>query len=151
MLVSGSFRQGVWQSFSLALVAEIGDKTFFIACIMAMRYNRVYTFFGSWLALCVMTGLSCALGTAIKGWVSPMVVHYIAASLFLAGFEMGKITTGLFPSRVFNFNKRSLSISNLAFWYLGCICFTKRTKIETRARLVTWKKWPLKCGMMMKN
>ena len=38
----GSFRDGFISSFSMILLAEIADKTFFIACIMAMRYRFVY-------------------------------------------------------------------------------------------------------------
>ena len=38
----GSFRDGFISSFSMILLAEIADKTFFIACIMAMRYRLVY-------------------------------------------------------------------------------------------------------------
>ena len=37
----GSFRDGFISSFSMILLAEIADKTFFIACIMAMRYRLV--------------------------------------------------------------------------------------------------------------
>ena len=35
-VVSTTFKAGLLQSFTMAF-SEIGDKTFFIACIMAMR------------------------------------------------------------------------------------------------------------------
>jgi len=80
----GSFRDGFISSFSMILLAEIADKTFFIACIMAMRYSRILVFAGAWGALVLMTGLSCALGHLVvsQTWISQQVIHYIAASLF---------------------------------------------------------------------
>jgi putative Ca2+/H+ antiporter (TMEM165/GDT1 family) len=45
-------------SFSVIIVSELGDKTFFIAAIMAMRYNRLTVLVGAMLALGVMTCLS---------------------------------------------------------------------------------------------
>ena len=41
----------------MILLAEIADKTFFIAAIMAMRYNKLIVFLGAWSALAVMTAL----------------------------------------------------------------------------------------------
>lgn len=45
-------------SFSVIIVSELGDKTFFIAAIMAMRYNRLTVLTGAMLALGFMTCLS---------------------------------------------------------------------------------------------
>jgi putative Ca2+/H+ antiporter (TMEM165/GDT1 family) len=45
-------------SFSVILVSEIGDKTFFIAAIMAMRHPRMTVFAGAITALALMTILS---------------------------------------------------------------------------------------------
>lgn len=45
-------------SISVIIVSELGDKTFFIAAIMAMRYNRLTVLTGAMLALGVMTCLS---------------------------------------------------------------------------------------------
>lgn len=39
-------------------MSELGDKTFFIAAIMAMRYNRLTVLAGAMLALGLMTCLS---------------------------------------------------------------------------------------------
>jgi len=82
---SGGFRDGLTQAFTLVLFTEIADKTFFVACIMAMRYNRLVVFAGAWGALVLMTFLSCALGHVVtqQTWLSTSVTHYIAASLFL--------------------------------------------------------------------
>ncbi|KAJ8922476.1 hypothetical protein NQ315_007504 [Exocentrus adspersus] len=45
-------------SLSVILVSEIGDKTFFIAAIMAMRHPRLTVFAGAISALVLMTILS---------------------------------------------------------------------------------------------
>ena len=45
-------------SFSVIVVSELGDKTFFIAAIMAMRHSRLTVFAGAMSALALMTVLS---------------------------------------------------------------------------------------------
>ena len=45
-------------SFSVIIVSELGDKTFFIAAIMAMRHPRLTVFLGAMSALGVMTVLA---------------------------------------------------------------------------------------------
>jgi hypothetical protein len=56
----------------MILLSEIGDKTFFIAAILAMRHPRSTIFAGSFGALAVMTALSAALGWAAPNLVSPI-------------------------------------------------------------------------------
>jgi len=53
---------GFLQSFLLIFVSEIGDKTFFIAGLLAARYSRLISFAGSIGALGVMTLISTLLG-----------------------------------------------------------------------------------------
>ena len=45
-------------SLSVIIVSELGDKTFFIAAILAMRNPRITVFAGAMLALGLMTVLS---------------------------------------------------------------------------------------------
>ena len=45
-------------SLSMIIVSELGDKTFFIAAIMAMRHPRLTVFSGAMTALAFMTVLS---------------------------------------------------------------------------------------------
>jgi hypothetical protein len=47
------FRYGFAASFTLVFVSEIGDKTFFMAGICAMRVGRLKAFLGAALALAV--------------------------------------------------------------------------------------------------
>jgi putative Ca2+/H+ antiporter (TMEM165/GDT1 family) len=53
---------GFLQSFLLIFISEIGDKTFFIAGLLAAKYGRLISFTGSIGALAVMTVLSTVLG-----------------------------------------------------------------------------------------
>ena len=75
------FRDGLVSSFTMILFAEIADKTFFIAAIMAMRYSKLIVFMGAWSALAVMTGLSVALGYVVT-FIPQYITHIIAGILF---------------------------------------------------------------------
>lgn len=52
------FIHGFLASLSVIIVSEIGDKTFFIAAIMAMKHSRLTVFLGAISALVLMTILS---------------------------------------------------------------------------------------------
>ena len=56
--VSLGFFHAFVASLSVIIVSELGDKTFFIAAIMAMRHARLTVFSAALLALAVMTILS---------------------------------------------------------------------------------------------
>ncbi|KAK9838145.1 hypothetical protein WJX81_003790 [Elliptochloris bilobata] len=75
--------EGFLKSWGMILVSEIGDKTFFIAAIMAMRHPRRTVFAGALGALAAMTILSAALGWAAPNLVSKQYTHYAAIALFL--------------------------------------------------------------------
>mmetsp|Transcript_23491 Transcript_23491/g.21363 ORF Transcript_23491/g.21363 Transcript_23491/m.21363 type:complete len:252 (-) Transcript_23491:34-789(-) len=53
---------GLLQSFLLIFISEIGDKTFFIAALLAAKYGRFISFTGSIGALAIMTIISTVLG-----------------------------------------------------------------------------------------
>lgn len=53
---------GFLQAFLLIFISEIGDKTFFIAGLLAAKYGRFISFTGSIGALAVMTIISTVLG-----------------------------------------------------------------------------------------
>lgn len=77
-------------SFSVILVSELGDKTFIITAIMAMKNSRLLVFMASALALLIMTILSVGMGVAVT--VIPKVyTHYASIVLFLCfGLKMLK-------------------------------------------------------------
>ncbi|KAI5703354.1 hypothetical protein M8J75_010791 [Diaphorina citri] len=69
-------------ALSVIVVSELGDKTFFIAAIMAMRHPRVTVFIGAIAALALMTVLSVAFGMAAN--IIPRIwTYYISTVLFI--------------------------------------------------------------------
>lgn len=78
-----SFVAAFVTSLSVIIVSEIGDKTFFIAAIMAMRHNRWQVFTGAIGALALMTVLSAGMGYALPNLISKFYTHYAACLLFL--------------------------------------------------------------------
>lgn len=52
------FVQAFLKTLSVIFVSEIGDKTFFIAAIMAMKHPRAMVFLGAMSALAFMTVIS---------------------------------------------------------------------------------------------
>lgn len=58
------FAKATFNAISATIATELGDKTFCIAAIMAMRYNRAYVFAGALGALIVMSVLSVVIGIA---------------------------------------------------------------------------------------
>ncbi|XP_060812443.1 transmembrane protein 165 [Bombus pascuorum] len=75
-------------SLSVIVVSELGDKTFFIAAIMAMKHPRLTVFIGAISALALMTLLSVIFGYAAT--IIPSVyTYYISTALFaLFGLKM---------------------------------------------------------------
>ena len=67
---------------SLITVSELGDKTFFIAAILAMRHSRRLVFLGSIAALALMTILSVLVGQTAS-LLPKSFMHYAEVILFL--------------------------------------------------------------------
>ena len=81
-LSSSAFIEGFAKSASMTVVSEIGDKTFFIAAVMAMKHPRSAVFIGAWLALAVMTALSAVVGSAAPRLIDPATTRACATALF---------------------------------------------------------------------
>ncbi|CAG8946889.1 unnamed protein product [Penicillium salamii] len=70
-------------SFTMILVSEIGDKTFLVAALMAMRHPRMVVFSAAFSALIGMTVLSAVLGHAVPTLIPKSFTKFMAAILFL--------------------------------------------------------------------
>eukprot|EP00793_Prasinoderma_coloniale_P003796 PRCOL_00003173-RA len=79
MAPGGAFSEGFVKSAVMIGANEIGDKTFFIAAVMAMTQSRARVFAGAVGALAVMTALSAAFGWAV-GELSEMTGGGAAAT-----------------------------------------------------------------------
>ena len=78
----GDFHDAFVSSLAMILVAELGDETFIIAAIMAMRHPRAIVLSGALSALAIMTVLSTALGVIAPMLISPKVVNKCAFVLY---------------------------------------------------------------------
>lgn len=72
----------------LITISELGDKTFFIAMLMAMRHSRRFVFLGVVAALAAMTVLSVMMGQ-VATLLPSKYIHYAEIALFLGfGFKL---------------------------------------------------------------
>lgn len=75
--------QALTQSFLMIIASEIGDKTFLIAAILAMRHPRLVVFAGAFGSLVVMSILSAAMGHILPTLIPRKWTQVAAAVLFL--------------------------------------------------------------------
>ena len=66
----------------MILVSEVGDKTFLVAALMAMKHDRMVVFTAAFGALLVMTVLSAVLGHAVPALIPKRLTGFLAAILF---------------------------------------------------------------------
>lgn len=92
MGASGSFVHGFIATLSVIIVSELGDKTFFIAAIMAMRHPRWTVFIGAMAALALMHVMSAFFGYAIT--VIPRLYTFYLSSFLFAVFGIKMLREG---------------------------------------------------------
>ncbi|ODQ82568.1 hypothetical protein BABINDRAFT_159128 [Babjeviella inositovora NRRL Y-12698] len=80
-----------FMSISMILVSEVGDKTFLIAALMAMRSSRLVVFTAAFSSLAVMTVLSGIVGHALPALIPQRATQFLASALFVIfGFKLVK-------------------------------------------------------------
>ncbi|KAF1802152.1 hypothetical protein FB192DRAFT_1376552 [Mucor lusitanicus] len=67
----------------MIIVSEIGDKTFLIAAIMAMKHSRLVVFSAAFSSLLIMSVLSAFLGHVVPNLIPKEYTDVCAALLFL--------------------------------------------------------------------
>ncbi|KAL2042981.1 hypothetical protein N7G274_004039 [Stereocaulon virgatum] len=70
-------------SLTMIIFSEVGDKTFLIAALMAMKHPRFVVFSAAFTALIAMTILSAVLGHAVPTLIPKRFTNLLAAGLFL--------------------------------------------------------------------
>lgn len=70
-------------SLLMIIVSEIGDKTFLIAAIMAMKHSRLVVFSAAFSSLAIMSVLSAFLGHVVPNLIPKEYTDVCAALLFL--------------------------------------------------------------------
>merc|ERR1719198_1922717 len=71
-----------FQSFCLVGIAELFDKTWFVALLMALRYDKITVFNGCYLALVVQTIIAALFGYTISRVAPIWCLHFGAAALY---------------------------------------------------------------------
>uniref|UniRef100_A0A7I4FUF1 GDT1 family protein n=1 Tax=Physcomitrium patens TaxID=3218 RepID=A0A7I4FUF1_PHYPA len=79
---SNGFTDAAFTSLSMILVSEIGDETFIIAALMAMRHPRAIVLSGALSALIIMTILSTGLGVIVPNLINKNLVNNFATGLY---------------------------------------------------------------------
>lgn len=69
-------------SFLSMLVCEVGDKTFFLAMILAMKYKKIIIFIGAWGSLILMTVVSAVGGKLVFSLLPKLYTNIIVVVLF---------------------------------------------------------------------
>ncbi|KOS14398.1 vacuole protein [Malassezia pachydermatis] len=85
---------GVRTTYLTSQFSELGDKTFLVSAILAMRHSPVVVFWGCWSAMICMSVLSSLMGAILPALLSPRTAHWITALLFL-GFGVYTLYQGL--------------------------------------------------------
>lgn len=67
---------GFYQAFSLVFVSELGDKTFFVAGLLAAKLSKVISFVGSLGALATMTIIAVLIGQIFHAVPSGLTQGY---------------------------------------------------------------------------
>ncbi|TVU07246.1 hypothetical protein EJB05_47293 [Eragrostis curvula] len=92
-------KSGFTAAFSLIFVSEIGDKTFFIAALLAMQYQRALVLLGSVAALSLMTIVSVVIGRIFQSvpaqFQTTLPIGEYAAVALLAFFGLKSIKDAL--------------------------------------------------------
>lgn len=88
LISDDNFIHGFLASLSVIIVSELGDKTFFIAAILAMKNPRLTVFAGAIASLAMMHVLASFFGYATT--VIPRIyTYYISSALFaIFGLKM---------------------------------------------------------------
>lgn len=76
------FADATFSSLSMILVSEIGDETFIIAALMAMRHPRSIVLSGALSALIIMTIVSTGLGVIVPNLISQKLINKVAVGLY---------------------------------------------------------------------
>lgn len=98
-----SFGSSILAAFSLTLITEVGDRTFFVAALLAAQYNKWQVWVGGVGALWTQTILCSMFGAFLHGWqfksswMSWPIDDYFAGALLIT-FGILHIREGLTPS-----------------------------------------------------
>lgn len=112
-------KSGFAAAFALIFVSEIGDKTFFIAALLAMRHTKSLVLLGASAALALMTIISVAIGRIFQAVPAQLkttlpIGEYAAVALLVVfGLKSLKTAWDMPPAPSRDMSKESIEISEL--------------------------------------
>jgi len=74
--------RAVTKSFCVVSVAELFDKTWFVALLCSLRYGVWTSVFASYIALALHTLIAAGMGIAISGFFSLALLNFTTAGVF---------------------------------------------------------------------
>ncbi|KAG6331205.1 hypothetical protein ID866_7888 [Astraeus odoratus] len=87
--VSEGMTTTIFRAFATIIFSEIGDKTFLIAAILAMRHPRLVVLAGAFGSLLLMSILSAVMGHVLPSLIPKQWTQFAAGVLYLVfGFKM---------------------------------------------------------------
>ena len=92
--VGQSAFQVISSSFVTILVSELGDKTFFLCAMLAMKYSRAAVFTGNLIGMSFMLVLAASIGHAAMVFINPLYVK-LASILVFSLFAATSFVEGL--------------------------------------------------------
>merc|ERR1719387_1591128 len=66
----------------MVAIAEVFDKTWFVALLMALRYDKVVVFWGCFLVLAGHVGIAAGFGAVAANLIPVRFLHFGAAALY---------------------------------------------------------------------
>eukprot|EP01006_Ploeotia_vitrea_P036895 TRINITY_DN66068_c7_g1_i1.p1 TRINITY_DN66068_c7_g1~~TRINITY_DN66068_c7_g1_i1.p1 ORF type:complete len:263 (-),score=118.09 TRINITY_DN66068_c7_g1_i1:17-745(-) len=114
------FMPAFFASISMIIVSELGDKTFFIAAIMAMKHSRLTVFLGAVAALALMTVLSVLMGFALPTFLPREYTEVAGTILFLFfGVRLLKDAYDMEPDEP---NEELAEVETVTCYFCCCCC-----------------------------
>ena len=78
-----TFPVALFSTFSLIVLAEVGDKSQLVCMTLAARYRPWPVLFGAIIAFALLNGLAVVFGAAVAHWLPESVVLAVVGILFL--------------------------------------------------------------------
>mmetsp|Transcript_14762 Transcript_14762/g.46456 ORF Transcript_14762/g.46456 Transcript_14762/m.46456 type:complete len:249 (+) Transcript_14762:98-844(+) len=75
-------RDAFLMSFGMVSMAEVFDKTWFVALVMAMRHEKHTVYWGCFAALLVHVFIAAAFGYSVAQLLTPRQLDFLAAALY---------------------------------------------------------------------
>ena len=92
-----------FNDYLIPQVSELGDKTFFIAAILAMRNNKLTVFLAAISALAVMTVLSALLGFVVTTFIPREYTYYTCTAIM---FLFGETLIGFYIVKLYRVSQK---------------------------------------------